>query len=96
MEILKIKGDKVAAVTCEPASGDGCSDKEKTYVEKQKPKDKAGLEKEHKRLSAMTGSDMKPDLKASHFARARLRVCVRARARARGRMRAGATAVAQR
>merc|ERR1719198_1018835 len=35
MEILKIKGDKVAAVTCDPASGDGCSEKEKTYVEKQ-------------------------------------------------------------
>merc|ERR1719201_2989194 len=36
MEILKIKGDKVDAITCDPASLEGCNDKEKAFVEKMK------------------------------------------------------------
>merc|ERR1712054_510763 len=36
MEIIKIKGDKVEAITCEPSSLEGCNDKEKAFVEKMK------------------------------------------------------------
>merc|ERR1712159_483389 len=33
MEIIKIKGGKVDAITCDPSSLEGCSDKEKAFVE---------------------------------------------------------------
>merc|ERR1712036_74923 len=38
MEIVKIKGDKVAAHRCDVKTLEGCSDKEKDYVEKMKAK----------------------------------------------------------
>merc|ERR1711998_344587 len=62
MEILKIKGDKVDAITCDPSSLEGCNDKEKAYVEKMKTKDAEGLKKELKRLQGMNGNSMKPEL----------------------------------
>merc|ERR1711964_768036 len=40
MEILKIKGDKKPASRCDVVTLEGCTDKEKAYVEKQKPKGK--------------------------------------------------------
>merc|ERR1712031_137331 len=40
MEIIKIKGDTKPAITCDPASLDGCSEKEGGYVEKMKKKTK--------------------------------------------------------
>merc|ERR1711934_887455 len=62
MEIIKIKGDKVDAITCEPSTGDGCNEKEKAFVEKMKAKDAEALQKELKRLKGMNGSSMKPEL----------------------------------
>merc|ERR1711972_56566 len=61
MEILKIKGNKVPANKCDPATLKGCNDKQKTYIEKQ---NKATPEKhaaELKRLEGMQGGEMKPD-----------------------------------
>merc|ERR1712196_725565 len=62
MEIIKIKGDKKPAITCDPASLDGCNDKEKAFVEKMKAKDAEALKKELKRLQGMNGGAMKPEL----------------------------------
>merc|ERR1712176_1069605 len=45
MEIVKIKGDKEPASKCDVATLEGCTDKEKAYVEKQKPKGKDAIEK---------------------------------------------------
>merc|ERR1712159_653402 len=64
MEIIKIKGDKVDAITCDPTSLEGCNDKEKGFVEKMKAKDAEALKKELKRLQGMNGSMMKPELQA--------------------------------
>ena len=54
MEIIKIKGDKVAAIKCQVKTLDDCSDQEKAYVEKQSSKSKDDLAKEIKRLEGMT------------------------------------------
>merc|ERR1711934_3728 len=62
MDIIKIKGDKVDAITCDPASLEGCNDKEKAFVEKMKAKDAEALKKELKRLQGMNGGSMKPEL----------------------------------
>merc|ERR1712010_65471 len=64
MEILKIKGDKVDAITCDPASLEGCNDKEKAFIEKMKAKDAEKLQAELKRLQGMDGKSMKPELQA--------------------------------
>merc|ERR1711988_1775932 len=53
MEIIKIKGDKVDAITCDPGTLEGC-----------KAKDAEALKKELKRLQGMNGSSMKPELQA--------------------------------
>merc|ERR1712010_385031 len=62
MEIIKIKGDKVDAITCEPSTGDGCNEKEKAFVEKMKAAPVEKLQTELKRLEKMKGSAMKPEL----------------------------------
>merc|ERR1719231_418114 len=62
MEIIKIKGDKVPAIKCDPSTGDGCNEKEKAFVEKMKAKDAEALQKELKRLKGMNGKMMKPEL----------------------------------
>ena len=65
MEIIKIKGGKKPAVRCEPASGDGCDDKEKKYIAKVQKKfgaDAAKFAKEAARLQKMQGGKMKPEL----------------------------------
>merc|ERR1712072_785111 len=64
MEILKIKGGKVDAVTCEPSTLAGCNDKEKAFIEKMKGSDAEKLKKELKRLQGMSGGSMKPELQA--------------------------------
>merc|ERR1711934_4782 len=64
MEILKIKGGKVAAVTCDPKSLEGCNDREKSFIEKMKGSDAEKLKKELKRLQGMSGGSMKPELQA--------------------------------
>jgi hypothetical protein len=65
MEIIKIKGGKKAAITCAPATGAGCNDKEKAFIAKAGKKfggDKAKLAAEAERLTKMSGSKMKPEL----------------------------------
>jgi len=65
MEILKIKGGKVDAITCNPNTKDGCNDKEKKYITKIEAKyegDTSKLEAELKRLVGMQGSKLKPEL----------------------------------
>merc|ERR1711934_1216464 len=64
MEILKIKGGKVDAVTCDPKSLEGCNDREKSFIEKMKGSDAEKLKKELKRLQGMSGGSMKPELQA--------------------------------
>jgi len=61
MEIIQIKGGKKPASRCDVATLEGCSDKEKEYVEKHKPKGKDKVEGEHTRLTGMRGGDMKED-----------------------------------
>merc|ERR1712216_433937 len=61
MEIIKIKGGKKPAMTCEPSTLAGCNDKEKAFVEKMKSKDGEALKKELKR-QGMNGGSMKPEL----------------------------------
>mmetsp|Transcript_1954 Transcript_1954/g.2949 ORF Transcript_1954/g.2949 Transcript_1954/m.2949 type:complete len:222 (-) Transcript_1954:92-757(-) len=61
MEILKIKGEKKPANRCKVASLEGCDDKQKTYIEKQKSKDQASIEKELARLQKMSSGQMKPE-----------------------------------
>merc|ERR1711935_377895 len=62
MEIIKIKGGKVDAITCDPSSLTGCSDKEKAFVEKMNAAGPEKMKKELQRLHKMSGSSMKPEL----------------------------------
>merc|ERR1711871_965465 len=61
MEIIKIKGDKVPALSCNPADLDTCNDKEKKFIEKVKSKD---IKKEIARLNKMKSRKMKESLVA--------------------------------
>jgi FKBP-type peptidyl-prolyl cis-trans isomerase FklB len=61
MEIITIKGDKVAAFTCDPKTQEGCNDKEKKYIQKKSDKTADQLAKEVERLSKMKGKKMKPE-----------------------------------
>merc|ERR1712232_691415 len=62
MEIIKIKGDKKPASRCDVVTLEGCTDKEKAYVEKQKPKGKEKVAAELERLKGMRGGSMKEDM----------------------------------
>merc|ERR1711998_72798 len=62
MEIIKIKGGKKDAITCDPTSLEGCNDKEKAFVEKMKANDAEKLQAKLKRLKGMNGGSMKPEL----------------------------------
>ena len=62
MEIVKIKGDKKPASRCDVTTLEGCTDKEKAYVEKQKPKGKEKVTAELERLKGMRGGSMKEDM----------------------------------
>mmetsp|Transcript_57087 Transcript_57087/g.123548 ORF Transcript_57087/g.123548 Transcript_57087/m.123548 type:complete len:231 (-) Transcript_57087:226-918(-) len=61
MEIIKIKGNKVPASRCDVKTLSGCTDKEKTYVEKQKGSGKEKVEAELQRLKKMSGAPMKEE-----------------------------------
>lgn len=62
IEILKINGDKVPALTCDPETKDGCNDKELKFIEKQEGKSTDDTTKEIDRLVAMSQKKMSPDL----------------------------------
>jgi hypothetical protein len=65
MEIITIKGGKKLANRCAPATGEGCSDKEKKFIKKAAAKYAgAKLGAELKRLQGMTAKSMKPELQA--------------------------------
>merc|ERR1711977_80980 len=64
MEIIKIKGGKVDAVTCDPATEAGCNEREKAFIEKMKASPADKLQAELKRLQGMDGKSMKPELQA--------------------------------
>lgn len=61
MEIIKIKGDKVPAFTCDPKTKEGCNDREKKYIAKKDSKSKDDIAKEMKRLAKMKAKKMKPE-----------------------------------
>lgn len=61
MEIIKINGGKVPASRCDVKSKEGCSAKEKEYLEKQQGKSQEQLEAEIKRLNGLKGGSMKED-----------------------------------
>merc|ERR1711985_221400 len=58
MEILKIKGGKKPASKCDVKTLEKCSDKEKEYIGKQKPKGKDKVTAELERLKGMRGGSM--------------------------------------
>eukprot|EP00951_Prasinocladus_malaysianus_P038065 scaffold414438_cov43-Prasinocladus_malaysianus.AAC.1 len=64
IEIIKINGDKVPALTCESKTGEGCNEKEKAFIDKLATKglDAEALEKEIKRLQKMKSEPMKDEL----------------------------------
>merc|ERR1719473_2186395 len=67
MEILKINGKKVPANRCDPATLEGCNEKEQKYVEKIGKKfggDVGKLSAELERLKGMASGSMKPELAA--------------------------------
>merc|ERR1719395_205177 len=72
MEILKIKGNKVPADRCDPATLAGCSDKAKDFIKKEKWADVANVAAEIKRLEGMQSGKMAPD--AEKWLQARLRI----------------------
>ncbi|CAE7382380.1 MIP [Symbiodinium natans] len=63
MEIMKIKGDSKPADRCDIETLKGCSDKAKTYIEKQNKLTADKRKAELKRLEGMKGNDMKEDNK---------------------------------
>eukprot|EP00658_Telonema_sp_P-2_P046100 TRINITY_DN341_c0_g1_i8.p1 TRINITY_DN341_c0_g1~~TRINITY_DN341_c0_g1_i8.p1 ORF type:complete len:224 (+),score=78.37 TRINITY_DN341_c0_g1_i8:62-733(+) len=62
MEIIKIKGDKKPALTCNPATQEGCNDKEVAFIGKQTAKSGEEHKKELARLERMRSGQMKPSL----------------------------------
>merc|ERR1712159_243273 len=69
MEIIKIKGGTKPAITCNPSTKKGCSEKEKAFAEKQKANPKDKVKKELERLERMKGGAMKPSLQEWLFRR---------------------------
>merc|ERR1712021_310281 len=64
IEILEINGEKVAALHCDPATGDGCNEKETKYIESRKDWEKPKIVAEVARLQNMKAKKMKPSLMA--------------------------------
>merc|ERR1711865_938131 len=64
MEILKINGDKVPAMKCDPETKEGCNEKEAKFVDTMKAKVEKGASvvKEIARLNKMKGKKMKAEL----------------------------------
>merc|ERR1711979_52600 len=63
MEILKIKGNTKPADKCDTVSLEGCNEKQKAYIEKQKAKGSGKIASELNRLENMQGGEMKEDAK---------------------------------
>jgi protein disulfide-isomerase A6 len=61
---LKEFVEKELEVKCDVKSGDGCTDKEKKYIEKMISKGSDDRVKQIKRLEGMAGDSMKAELKA--------------------------------
>mmetsp|Transcript_39700 Transcript_39700/g.61928 ORF Transcript_39700/g.61928 Transcript_39700/m.61928 type:complete len:230 (+) Transcript_39700:62-751(+) len=61
MEIVTINGDKVPADRCHVKTLEGCTDKQKDYIRKQRTKGDDKIEVELKRLQGMTAAQMKED-----------------------------------
>merc|ERR1719356_1636249 len=57
----KIQGAKKPADKCDPATGQGCNDKQKAYVDKQGKATPEKRKAELKRLEGMQGGEMKPE-----------------------------------
>lgn len=72
MEIVNIKGDTKPADRCDVETLKGCSDKAKSYLEKQKAATAEKRKAELKRLEGMKGNDMKEDNKNWLMARINL------------------------
>jgi len=64
MEIIKINGEKKAAVRCDVDTKEQCDDKEKAFIDKQAAAGEEKRASELKRLQGMNGSSMKPELQA--------------------------------
>jgi len=64
MEIIEIQGDKVDALKCNVSTLEECNEKETSYIEKMKAKEKDQIEKEYQRLTSMVDGKMKPELQA--------------------------------
>ena len=58
MEILKIKGNKVPANRCDPATEEGCDEKEIKYIKKVSAKTIEEIKKELSRLEKMQKKKM--------------------------------------
>jgi len=61
---LKEFVEKELEIKCDVESGSGCTDKEKTYIEKMIAKGSDDRMKQIKRLEGMAGDSMKAELKA--------------------------------
>lgn len=64
IEILKIKGGKVDAIKCVPATGDSCSDKELAYIAKVRGLAGEQVEAQIRRLGDMASKPMAEGLRA--------------------------------
>ena len=65
MEIIKINGDKVDAIKCDPETKENCNEKESAYIDKMKKKfagNVDGIKGELKRLEGMSSAKVKPEL----------------------------------
>jgi len=65
MEIIKINGDKVDAIKCDPETKENCNEKESAYIDKMTKKfagNVDGIKGELKRLEGMSSAKVKPEL----------------------------------
>ena len=62
IELMDIQGESVEAIQCDPMTGQSCNQQELEFIDTIKQKDGQALVKDLDRLSAMTGSKMKPEL----------------------------------
>jgi len=62
MEIIKIKGGKKPAVTCDPQTLTNCNEKEQTFITKYKAEGLSAISTELKRLQNIKAKDQKADV----------------------------------
>ena len=61
---LKKFVEETLEAKCDISSLEGCTDKEKTYIDKMKGKDSSEISKQIERLTKMSSGSMKSELKA--------------------------------